>query len=556
MGIKSSAALTVGDRYSRDELKNQFSIRDATINTGIFRPAGHDSVWLFVTEEKTPDRTQYVDHLDGDDLHFEGQTAGRTDSLIQEHVDRGLELLVFHRAKKDEFPDYSFRYEGPFEFLASEPGPPTRFHLRRCSANTGGAVILERVSTTQQLHENIRRFNRDAATNSERTVSLLRQTMYWVYDEDEGWFGPSKFVGFRNMSFGKYDACNAGQSTGAKFDGGVTRSAIEGILGEFRPDDALATILVDWFSRMASPNALAGIDRSKWRFVRLPHVRNYWALLCNPKTFAGLEASQALDEMVWTVDRGKPVPGDRVLIWQAKAGGDQRGVVAVGEVTHGPEVIPSPPEEHSFWREPVMGPQPRIRFRILRFPGLPLWEEDAPWLSELAVARARGGTVFTLEPDQWHTIVRAVGGTGMDPETAARRSAKGQRFMLSAAARRAVELHAQCMVEEHFIGLNYEVEDVSRTHSYDLRCTRDGEELHIEVKGTTGQGESVFLTRNEVKHARQNSDRMVLALVSDIELVGNSQRPAARGGKLRLIWPWDVDSGTLSPTQFEYAPPP
>lgn len=555
MGVKSSAAITIGARYSRDQLKAQFSIRDATINTGIFRPAGHDSVWLFVTEEKTSDRTQYEDHLDGDNLYFEGQTAGRTDSLIQEHVDRGLELLVFHRAKKNEFADHSFRYEGPFEFVVSEPGPPTRFHLRRCSANTGFAAILECVSTPQQLHENIRRFNREAAANSERMVSILRQTKYWVFDEDEGWFGPSKFVGFRNMTFGKYDAGNAGQSTGAKFNGGVTRSAIEGILGEFGPDDGLATMLVDWFSSMTSQNALQGVDQSKWRFVRLPHVRNYWALLCNPKKFAGLEASLALDEMVWTVDRGEPVPGDRVLIWQAKAGGDQRGVVAVGEVTHGSEVIPSPPEEHSFWREPVMGPQPRIRFRILRFPGMPLWEKDTPWLSELAVARAHGGTVFTLEPDQWHAIVRTAGGTGAESETAVRRSAEGQRFMLSAAARRAVELHAQGMVEEHFVGLNYEVEDVSTTQSYDLRCTRNGKELHIEVKGTTSQGKSVFLTRNEVEHARQNSDHMVLAIVSDIELVGNSQQPAARGGKLRLIWPWDVDCGTLSPTQFEYAPP-
>ena len=53
---------------------SQFTIKDATINTGIFQPKGHDSVWLFVTEQKTPDRTQYVDRLDGDELRWEGQT--------------------------------------------------------------------------------------------------------------------------------------------------------------------------------------------------------------------------------------------------------------------------------------------------------------------------------------------------------------------------------------------------------------------------------------------------------------------------------------------------
>ncbi len=43
-----------------------------TVNTGIFQPQGHDSVWLFVTEHKTPDRTQYVDHLEGDVLRWQG----------------------------------------------------------------------------------------------------------------------------------------------------------------------------------------------------------------------------------------------------------------------------------------------------------------------------------------------------------------------------------------------------------------------------------------------------------------------------------------------------
>ncbi|MFN7020706.1 MAG: hypothetical protein ACK4WH_05165 [Phycisphaerales bacterium] len=129
--MRTSDHLIPGQTYSREQLRERFQIADATINTGIFRPAGHESVWLFITEQKTSDRTPYEDQLSGEDLYFEGQTQGRTDALVREHRDRGLELLLFYRHRKDERPDYSFLYEGVFEYVSSESGPPTRFHLRR-----------------------------------------------------------------------------------------------------------------------------------------------------------------------------------------------------------------------------------------------------------------------------------------------------------------------------------------------------------------------------------------------------------------------------------------
>lgn len=129
--MQTSEYLQVGATYSRERLREQFQITDATINTGVFRPVGHGSVWLFITETKTSDRTPYEDQLVGDDLHFEGQLQGRTDALIREHRHRELELLVFFRVRKDERPDYSFRFEGRFEYVGEQSGPPTKFHLRR-----------------------------------------------------------------------------------------------------------------------------------------------------------------------------------------------------------------------------------------------------------------------------------------------------------------------------------------------------------------------------------------------------------------------------------------
>ena len=108
-----------------------FEITDATVKTGVFRPKGYDSIWLFVTEHKTADRTQYIDLLNGDVLEWQGQTEGRTDALIREHEAQGNELLVFYRKSKSEYPGAGFRYEGRFRCLFHAGGHPTRFTLQR-----------------------------------------------------------------------------------------------------------------------------------------------------------------------------------------------------------------------------------------------------------------------------------------------------------------------------------------------------------------------------------------------------------------------------------------
>lgn len=133
----TSEQLIVNDLYSRNDLMSQFEITDATINTGIFQPAGTSSIWLFITEEKSSDRTQYEDHLEGNELFWEGQSSGRKDKLILEHSLNRLELLVFYRHTKSEYPEYAFKYEGAFQYRSHIPGnpetkEPSRFILDRC----------------------------------------------------------------------------------------------------------------------------------------------------------------------------------------------------------------------------------------------------------------------------------------------------------------------------------------------------------------------------------------------------------------------------------------
>ena len=125
--IRTSEKLKQGDLYTRKALADKFKITDATLNTGVFQPKGHSSLWLFVTKKKPANRTQYVDSLAGDILHWQGQSSGRSDPLIIDHEDRGLELLVFYRDKAAS----PFRYEGIFEYAEHSGGAPTSFKLQR-----------------------------------------------------------------------------------------------------------------------------------------------------------------------------------------------------------------------------------------------------------------------------------------------------------------------------------------------------------------------------------------------------------------------------------------
>jgi hypothetical protein len=127
----TSERLDEGCVYTRNDLRQKFAITDATLNTGIFQPAGSMSIWLFVTEKKATGQTQYHDLLDGDTLYWEGQTEGRKDTLIIEHERKGLEVLVFYRIKKGQFAGAGFRYEGRFRYVSHTGSHPTRFVLQR-----------------------------------------------------------------------------------------------------------------------------------------------------------------------------------------------------------------------------------------------------------------------------------------------------------------------------------------------------------------------------------------------------------------------------------------
>ena len=128
---RDKTALMRGNIYTRNDLRELFEIRDATLNNGVFHFRERREVWLFVTENKQADREQYVDKLVGDILYWQGQRMGRTDSLIIEHKQASENLLLFYRRAKYEFEAAGFRYEGIFNYVSHSGSHPTCFVLRR-----------------------------------------------------------------------------------------------------------------------------------------------------------------------------------------------------------------------------------------------------------------------------------------------------------------------------------------------------------------------------------------------------------------------------------------
>jgi hypothetical protein len=138
-------------------------------------------------------------------------------------------------------------------------------------------------------------------------------------------------------------------------------------------------------------------------------------------------------------------------------------------------------------------------------------------------------------------------------ETTVRSGAKGGRqgYGLDAAGRKVIEDHAMARAASYFTALGATVEDVSRTECYDLKCIdADGHEFHVEVKGTTGLGETILLTRNEVAHAEKMHPGIALFVVSQIELRRTNGTPVANGGGDRLIYPWKLDRSKLEALAF------
>lgn len=147
--------------------------------------------------------------------------------------------------------------------------------MKKCTLD----LVSSQYNGINEIRANIRNFNREAKTSSNnyRARNLLRVTTYWLYDEETDAFGPSKFVGFRSMTFECYDYwVEKAKTRKGKFLGGDTRRANEELLDEkfFRNPD-ISKKLLAWGQNLFDADIFQGTCQNKWRFIKIPEKRPY-----------------------------------------------------------------------------------------------------------------------------------------------------------------------------------------------------------------------------------------------------------------------------------------
>jgi hypothetical protein len=119
--------------------------------------------------------------------------------------------------------------------------------------------------------------------------------------------------------------------------------------------------------------------------------------------------------------------------------------------------------------------------------------------------------------------------------------------------RKVVENYAVKLAKDFYLGQEFNVQEFGKP--FDLLCTKEGIELHVEVKGTTGSGRKVTLTRNEVKDAQDPAWRSDLFVVHNIVLSRILDQWVADGGITLRLEGWVPKEEDLEVTVFEYTVP-
>ena len=167
--------------------------------------------------------------------------------------------------------------------------------------------------------------------------------------------------------------------------------------------------------------------------------------------------------------------------------------------------------------------------------------ELSGYLKTIYDAQASGFDISPAEQDQaeTETIIKPL-----------RRKPGAQGYNQSAEDRKSIEMRAMHVTDEWLKSKGYTTQDTSVTESYDILASKDGENIYVEVKGTTSyEPSSIIMTSNEVELHREKKGQTALAIVSSIELKRGTE-PKAFGGELEIEIGWDIDTWALNPSQY------
>lgn len=133
----------------------------------------------------------------------------------------------------------------------------------------------------------------------------------------------------------------------------------------------------------------------------------------------------------------------------------------------------------------------------------------------------------------------------------------GQSFVADSRVRKAIEDYSMAAVMSLYSKSGeWKVKDVSRYRPYDIELIHKetAEEVHVEVKGASKTASTVFLTKNEVKEAREFSHN-ILVVVHNIVLSVDGDSIFCSGGESLILDPWTPEERALVPVQYTYELP-
>jgi hypothetical protein len=283
---------------------------------------------------------------------------------------------------------------------------------------------------------------------------------------------------------------------------------------------------------------------------------SYWCLLGNPKTYDVEAALSSMPIVLWNLGRIRrvlPLPGDPILVWRTLGSDGRRGLIGRGVIDGDVAFVPD--NQDPFWADPtralIVERRVPVRWWAL---DQPLWLDQAPdVLGALKVSRSQGLSMVVEEPEIWAEAARLVGGAPARPPSGS--ASRGQGWMRVVEQRLAIERAAMEAAARHYEAAGYVVEDVHVHESFDLCCRRGDEEIHVEVKGTTTEGDDVLLTSGEVRHARLTPQAALFVLSRlRIGLAGGGL-VAITGDPPVIIDPWVPAEHDLEALSYRYTLP-
>ncbi len=144
----------------------------------------------------------------------------------------------------------------------------------------------------------------------------------------------------------------------------------------------------------------------------------------------------------------------------------------------------------------------------------------------------------------WDQVALGSGGPGR------RQGSKNQGWQDDPLRRKAVEDHAQRLLERKYRDAGWTVKNTRYGNPYDAVATKGKRTRYLEAKGTETDGRSVLVTAGEVRWAEQHPGECVLGVVSGVRF-DSSGRLDETSGTL-TEHDWDPTTGVLRPRTYTW----